>query len=423
MNTFLITFLVFVFLTAIDWYLWEAIRLTLRKSSGFVRKTIRFAFWSITAISVIICGTLLLMPPDTLGHSFRFILIVGVVLPYLSKIFALLFILADDIRRFFQWVLSLFRPQKKALAHIPAVPETSKGERIPRSKFMAQTALIAGGTLLSTFAYGIISGAHDYRVRRIRIPLKNLPKAFHGLKIAQISDIHTGSFYNKTAVMGGVDMLLNEKPDVVFFTGDLVNDKTTEVREYFDVFSKVTAPLGVYSTLGNHDYGDYAKWHSTEAKRKNLDDMLLAHKELGWRLLMDEHLSLKVDNEQIGIIGVQNWGEGFAQYGNLEKAFKGTDEYPVKLLLSHDPTHWKAQVTSQYKPIDIMFAGHTHGMQFGVELPGFRWSPSQYRYEHWAGLYQEKDQYLYVNRGFGYIGYPGRVGILPEITIMELVNA
>lgn len=423
MNKLLTSIILLPFLFAIDWYLWEAIRLTLRKSSENRKKIIRFIYWSISGLSLLACCALFLLTPASMDKNFRFLLFVGLVLPYLSKIFALLFLLTDDIRRLIQWGIGKIIPRKKLETALASSQKTDLGNKIPRSQFMAQASLIAGGSLFSTFGFGIISGAHDYRVRHVRVPLKNLPRAFHGIRIAQISDVHTGSFYNKTAVMGGVEMLLGEKPDIAFFTGDLVNDKSSEIKEYFDVFSKVKAPLGVYSTLGNHDYGDYARWNSANDKRNNLKDMHEAHRLMGWRLLLDENIPIKVDNEQIGIIGVENWGMGFAQYGSLEKAYRGADKYPVKLLLSHDPTHWNAQVKSEYPSIDVMFAGHTHGMQFGVELPGFRWSPSQYKYDHWAGLYQEKDQYLYVNRGFGYIGYPGRVGILPEITIMELVQA
>ena len=219
-------------------------------------------------------------------------------------------------------------------------------------------------------------------------------------------------------------MLMKEKPDIAFFTGDLVNDKAIEVKDYIDIFNKLKAPLGVHSTLGNHDYGDYVQWASPEAKQRNLEDLKKAHALLGWNLMLDENRAITVDGEQIGLIGIQNWGAGnFAKYGSLEKAYKGAEEFPVKLLLSHDPSHWQSQVLPDYHDIDIAFAGHTHGMQFGVEIGGLKWSPVQYRYKQWAGLYQEKDQYLYVNRGFGYLGYPGRVGILPEITIMELVKA
>jgi predicted MPP superfamily phosphohydrolase len=269
--------------------------------------------------------------------------------------------------------------------------------------------------------YGIVSGAHDYRVRRQRLSFPNLPSSFDGLKIVQIADIHSGSFYNKTAVKGGVEIVLNEKPDVIFFTGDLVNEETREVNNYIHVFDKVKAPLGVFSTTGNHDYGDYRFWASVEAKEKNFKDLIEAHRLLGWDLLMNEHRFLEVDGERLAIIGIENWGTGrFPKYGKLDEAYKGTEDSPVKILLSHDPSHWDAQVRSEYSDIDLMLAGHTHGFQFGVEVGDFKWSPSQWMYKQWAGLYREGNQYLYVNRGYGYIGYPGRIGILPEITVIEL---
>lgn len=242
------------------------------------------------------------------------------------------------------------------------------------------------------------------------------------MRIAQVSDIHSGSFFNKTAVKGGVEMLLGEKPDLIFFTGDLVNERTSEVRDYTEMFSKLKAPLGVFSVLGNHDYGDcYSGWTSDAAKAQNLKDMhAVVRNTLGYDLLLNENRTLTVDGASIGLIGVENWGNRFVQHGDLEKAYAGMEEMPVKLLLSHDPSHWDAKVRPGYPDIDVTFSGHTHGAQFGVELPNFRWSPSQYIYKQWAGLYQEGEQYLYVNRGYGYIGFPGRIGMPPEITIMEL---
>jgi predicted MPP superfamily phosphohydrolase len=303
-------------------------------------------------------------------------------------------------------------------------PAGLPGPAIARSEFLSQAALIAATIPFGAFTYGIISGAHDYRIRRQTVSLPNLPKAFDGISIGQLSDIHSGSFFNKTAVKGGVEMLLKEKPDVVFFTGDLVNNQTSELKDYFDVFNKVKAPMGVFSVTGNHDYGDYHKWESADAKVQNFQDLLRAHKELGFDLLQNEHRWLEVDGERIAILGNENWGAGrFAKYGKLDQAYEGTEEAPVKLLLSHDPSHWDAQVRQNYKDIDMMFAGHTHGFQFGVEVGGFKWSPSQYIYKQWAGLYKEDNQYLYVNRGFGYLGYPGRVGIPPEITIVTLKRA
>ncbi|UZJ64989.1 metallophosphoesterase [Sphingobacterium sp. KU25419] len=243
------------------------------------------------------------------------------------------------------------------------------------------------------------------------------------MTIGQISDVHSGSFYNRKAVNGGVDLLLMEKPDTIFFTGDLVNNVASEMRDYQDIFSRVKADLGVFSSLGNHDYGDYYFGkEDSAAKRKNLQDLIQTHKVMGWDLLNDENRILKVNNEELAIIGVQNWGTGrFPKHGDLKKALLGTEEQAVKLLLSHDPSHWRAQVLDT--DVDVMFAGHTHGMQFGVRLKNVQWSPAKYVYKEWAGLYREKEnKQLYVNVGYGFLGYPGRVGILPEITIFELIK-
>jgi uncharacterized protein len=209
---------------------------------------------------------------------------------------------------------------------------------------------------------------------------------------------------------------------MILFTGDLVNDRATEMTDYIDVFSKLNAPLGVYSTLGNHDYGDYVKWESHSAKQENLEQLKQVHKQMGWRLLMNEHVVLEKGNDRIALLGIENWSAkgNFGKYGKMEDAYPGSEQYPFKILMSHDPSHWDAEVTQKYGDIDLTLAGHTHGMQFGVELPGFRWSPVQYMYKRWAGLYESGDQKLYVNRGYGFIGYPGRVGILPEITVIEL---
>ncbi|HEY6505290.1 MAG TPA: metallophosphoesterase, partial [Chitinophagaceae bacterium] len=213
-----------------------------------------------------------------------------------------------------------------------------------------------------------------------------------------------------------------EKPDLILFTGDLVNNTANEMDEYMDIFNKLNAPLGVYSTLGNHDYGDYVNWNSKEEKTANLERLKQVHADLGWRLLMNEHVVLEKGEDKIAVIGVENWSAKarFPKYGDLKKAHDGAASYPFKILMSHDPSHWDAEVRQYYKDIDLMLAGHTHGMQFGVEIPGFKWSPVQYVYRQWAGLHEDGPQKLYVNRGYGFIGYPGRVGILPEITVFVL---
>jgi predicted MPP superfamily phosphohydrolase len=218
-------------------------------------------------------------------------------------------------------------------------------------------------------------------------------------------------------------MILAENPDLILFTGDLVNDRADEMTDYMDVFSRLKAPMGVYSTLGNHDYGDYVNWPSPEAKVQNLEALKQVHSRLGWRLLMNEHVPLERNGHKIALLGIENWGAKgrFPKYGRMDLAYPGTEQYPFKILMSHDPSHWDAEVRVKYPDIDLMLAGHTHGMQFGVELPHFKWSPVQWMYKQWAGLYSEGSQHLYVNRGFGFIGYPGRVGILPEITVIELV--
>jgi predicted MPP superfamily phosphohydrolase len=212
---------------------------------------------------------------------------------------------------------------------------------------------------------------------------------------------------------------------MIFFTGDLVNNEAGEMRDYQDIFSKIQAPMGVYSILGNHDYGDYKPWESKEAKVKNLQDLIATHKNMGWDILINENRIIKKGSDKIAILGIEHWGAkgNFPKYGKMAQAYKGTEDAPVKLLLSHDPSHWRAQVLKQYQDIDIMFAGHTHGFQFGIDTEHFKWSPVQYFYDEWAGLYKENDQHLYVNRGFGFLGFPGRIGILPEITIFELVKA
>ncbi|TLV00191.1 metallophosphoesterase [Dyadobacter luticola] len=405
-------------LIAIDWYVWQGLRFATRNLAPVTQRWIGGAYWGFTFLTLLSYIAMQLLPPDYFKSTTRTFLFAFIAIPYLSKVLAVFILLIDDVRRFFQWLVSLVFPSAAVIS-----PETGE-PTIPRSQFLATTAVTAGAALMGTFAYGIISGAHDYRIRRVRVPLKNLPRQFHGMKIAQLSDIHSGSFFNKTAVKGGVEMLLREKPDIAFFTGDLVNDRAIEVKDYMNIFDKVRAPLGVHSVLGNHDYGDYFQWPSVDAKTRNLSDLRTAHHMLGWNLMLDENRPITVDGESIGLIGIQNWGAGnFAKYGNLEKAYQNTDEYPVKILLSHDPSHWQAQVLPKYKDIDLALAGHTHGMQFGVEIGKVKWSPVQYRYKEWAGLYEENEQFLYVNRGFGYLGYPGRVGILPEITILELVKA
>lgn len=344
-------------------------------------------------------------------RNYLFAIIVGL---FIAKLVASIFFFADDIRRGMLWLMTKIFSKTGA----DFVPENAG---ISRSVFLSWAGIAAGSGLFATLMYGF-SNKYNYQVKKIKLAFSNLPSSFHGLRILHISDIHSGSFTNKAAVEKGVDLALAQKPDIILFTGDLVNDKATEMKDYMDVFSRISAPMGVFSTLGNHDYGDYTSWPNAEAKKQNLEDLKQIHGKLGWRLLMNEYVSLEKNGDKIALLGIENWSAfgSFPKYGKLDKAYKGTEHFPFKILMSHDPSHWDAQIRKEYPDIDLTLAGHTHGMQFGVENPYFKWSPVQWFYKRWAGLYEENKQKLYVNRGWGFIGYPGRVGILPEITLIEL---
>ena len=333
-----------------------------------------------------------------------------------AKLIGVLPLLFEDLTRLIKWVSLLFQPKEQVKQAV---------DTLSRAKFISYTSLALAGTAISAFTYGMAKTAYDFTVRRHKVNLKNLPESFNGLRIVQISDIHSGSFLSVDPIRKAIDQIMALKPDLIFFTGDLVNDRSTEIEPYIQEFAKLTAPLGVYSIMGNHDYGDYVLWPDEQSKRENLLQLYNHHKAMGWDLLRNEHRILERNGEKIKLLGVENWGSAlsFPKYGDINKAKSGSDETPVTLLLSHDPSHWDAQVLAEHPDIDITFSGHTHGFQFGVEIPGFKWSPSQYVYTQWAGLYSKRDQYINVNRGFGFIGYLGRVGIKPEITLMELVKA
>lgn len=368
-------------------------------------------------VSILLIAGLIFVVFVKMGMMVRLAFVVLFFITFLFKICYLPFILIDDIRRA---AVSLKGRNKKT--ELGTETQIPKMNSIPRSEFLMKAGILAGAVPLAAIKVTMKSGLYDYQVRKVPLYFPNLPKKFDGIKIGQISDIHSGSFYNKKAVLGGVEMLMREKADVIFFTGDLVNMLSSEVKDYLDIFAKVKAPLGVYSTLGNHDYGDYSTWPNAAAKQKNFHEIVGAHKTMGYDLLMNEHRRLKVDGEEIGILGIENWGElsRFPKYGRMDLAVKDTDDLPVKLLLSHDPSHWRAQVLPEYPQIDAMFSGHTHGMQMGVRTEHFQWSPVEYIYNEWAGHYQQGHQQLYVNVGYGFLGIAGRVGILPEITIFEL---
>ena len=403
-------------LLAFDIYTFQAVRTLTKHISPEARRGVYIFYWSFTVLSLVavLFVTRFYTNPDwAVARAYA----AGFFMANLIfKLVAALFMTADDLRRFL-FVLALLLGKATG-------SETLTGLPLSRSEFMAKAALLVAAVPAVGMLYGVARGGHRYQVRKTRLPLAKLPAAFEGLKIVHISDIHSGSFFSRAGVQKGVDLIMAQKPDVIFFTGDLVNNAATEIEPFIEIFKQVTAPMGVFSTLGNHDYGDYVIWETPEAKTANLRRLMDNHARLGWDLLMDEHRWLERGGERIALLGVQNWaGRGnFPKKGNLAKAYAGTEASPVKILLSHDPSHWRVQVTEQYKDIDLMLAGHTHGMQFGIESKFFRWSPVQYVYEQWAGLYTHASQHLYVNRGFGFIGYPGRFGIWPEITVIELVR-
>jgi hypothetical protein len=335
-----------------------------------------------------------------------------------SKFVLVFFVLVDDIVRFFRWLIikisSWFRR--------PGPGEnTRQTATLSRSDFIIKMGLVIASIPFFSMIYGMAFNTYNYKIRKMKLLLPDLPGSFDGFKIVQVSDIHTGSFLSTEPLTRAVGLINEQKPDIVFFTGDLVNYNHSEALIYIDVLKNIAAKHGVFSIFGNHDYGDYYKWNNPEEKENDVQELKKIHNRLGWNLLWDEHHYIEQDGEKITLIGVQNCsGHGFSNYGSLEKATKDIEYSTVNILLSHDPSHWQKEVTKKYPEIDLTLSGHTHGMQFGVEIPGFKWSPIQYIYKEWAGMYQDKSQYLYVNRGLGFIGYPGRVGILPEITVIEL---
>ncbi|MES2777957.1 MAG: metallophosphoesterase [Bacteroidota bacterium] len=416
----------------VDLYVFMAVK-TVSTNLSPRAKTILFAsFWVISGISALFMALLPYVNYDSWQRPFRTYLFAIVIGLFMAKLLSVFFFLIDDIRRIIQWTFSkLFFKNTEV--------ETIAEGGITRSVFLSWLGLGVGGTLFGTLLYGF-RNQYNYQVKKVQLAFDNLPKAFKGLKIIHISDIHSGSFMDKKAVQLGVDLINKQGADMILFTGDLVNDRAVEMKDYVSVFSQLKAPLGVYSTLGNHDYADYVAWPDRDSAHKqmeliagtrlltplqtqNLNDLKAIHAKMGWRLMLDEHVLIERGGEQIALLGVQNISGKirFHSYGDMAKAHGGSEAHPFKILMSHDPSHWDKEVKPKFPDVDLMLSGHTHGMQFGVELPWFKWSPVQFVYKQWAGLYEDGKQKLYVNPGFGFIGYPGRVGILPEVTVIELV--
>jgi len=423
-----------IFIVIFDLYAFQTIRTLTSDYRLPLQKTIRIGFW---ALSLVFYSLALLAMGGYFTHASRGFLVVLTGLffaMFFTKVLMVLPLLLEDVYRILRKIVSVFVSSK----------EVDTGEvksfLVSRKLFIAQISAGLGGLTFAGLSYGVVKGAHDYKLHRVRVALKNLPENFKGLKIGQLSDIHSGSFWDKNAVIKGVEKLMNEKPDVIFFTGDLVNSIADEMTDdYIRIFSQLKAPMGVYSILGNHDYGDYYQWpdkqetqsfntpfpskaHMSPMQVANLEKLMNVHKTMGWDLLMNENRTLQIGGDKIAIIGVENFGAKgrFAKYGILSKAYEGIETLPVKILLSHDPSHWDYQVVKDYKDIGLTLSGHTHGAQFGIESALIKWSPIKYMYKQWAGIYKTGEQYLYVNRGFGYLGYPGRLGIRPEVSVITL---
>lgn len=333
--------------------------------------------------------------------------IAGLLTWLIICLFVTLPLLLEDITRL---IKAIFRKPTNA----PRIPS--------RRKFVSTLGWGLAAIPFASILYSIFKGKYNYKVWKYTLYFDNLPKAFDGYRITQISDIHCGSFDNYEKIRYGVELINSQKSDVILFTGDLVNNLANEVHNWKSLFATLQAPDGVFSIMGNHDYGDYSSWETPEAKQQNLEHLFQLQKQMGWQLLLNEHCYLERNGEKIALIGVENWGHGrFSKYGDLNKAMEGVNTEDFKILMSHDPTHWQEVVLPENKDIQLTLSGHTHGMQCGIEIPGWlKWSPSQYIYKYWGGMYEEDGKYLNVNRGFGYHAFPGRLGVWPEITVIEL---
>ena len=333
---------------------------------------------------------------------------------FVFQILVTIFLLGEDIFRIPQGIYAYFSKMPDQVQFLPQ-----------RRKLISQIAIGLAAIPFASLLYGMFRGKYNFKVLSYKLEYDDLPEAFEGFKIAQISDIHSGSFDNPKKVQYGVDLVNAQDADVVFFTGDLVNNRAEEILPWIQTFRKINAKHGVYSILGNHDYGDYSPWESPEAKKKNMEDLKKAQKKMGWDLLLNESRFIERQGQRIAILGVENWGSGgFKKAGDLNKALSNVAAEDFKILMSHDPSHWEAEVIPHPFNIHLTLSGYTHGMQFGIEIPGWiKWSPIKWRYKQWAGIYEKLNQRLNVNRGFGFLAYPGRVGIWPEVTVITLNRA
>ena len=394
-----------VIVAVVEVYTFQAFK-TITKS-----KLVRFSFLAIS-IAVYIYFFITMATYDrSRGQTPEFQMALGVLLTVaIPKLFLVLVLFGEDIYR---WIIK----------GISAISTSETQPLAGRRKFISQLALGIAAIPFVSFIYGIVQGKYNYKVLKYQLTFKDLPDAFDGYTITQISDIHSGSFTNKEKIKYGVDLINEQQSDLMLFTGDIVNNKADEMDDWIEVFDKLEAKEGKYAILGNHDYGDYMDWKNPQDKIDNFKKVKEIHQKIGFDLLLDEHRYLEKDGQKIALLGVENWGRGFNQAGDLEKASAGIKKEDFKILMSHDPSHWQEKVKNNDFNYHLTLSGHTHGLQMGIEIPGFKFSPSQFVYKQWAGLYEEFGRYVNVNRGFGYHAFPGRVGIWPEITVIELKKA
>lgn len=405
-------FLIFLLsIITIDFYVHDAVMELVNWWMPTWSGVVNALYWGLPVVLVLFVSLLgrIGVGPEA-RHRFR-PLISFFILTYLSKLVIGMVLLVGDVFRYLAIVMAEWMNKEVVYDGRPL--------------WLVVLAILVGVVPLLILLYGMLRNKYRYRIFREQVAIDHLPEALEGLKIVQISDIHAGSFSEKNQIQKAVDLILAEEPDLFFFTGDLVNTVAREVEPFIPIFSKIKAKYGVYSIMGNHDYGDYAAWPDSETKAKNRRALEAAHHAIGWQLLNNQNEILEIEGAKVAVIGVENFSGSrhFSQYGDLAKAYSGTEVADIRLCLSHDPTHWEVDILPNFPDIELTLSGHTHGGQFGIEMgQRLRWSPVQYVYKHWAGLYKEANQYLYVNRGFGFLGYPGRVGILPEITVLELTR-
>jgi predicted MPP superfamily phosphohydrolase len=408
-----------VIIIVLDLYFYRSVKSWFAEKRIALRQWVFISYWVFSIFSVVFFAIASyyyiqkIIPPRFLRiyvAGFIFILLA-------SKLFGSLFLLTHDFSNLVKYTRNKLNNNKNLK------PKNRLDSKITRKDFLKKTALIAAALPFASFLYGMFKTAYSYNIKKVILTIPNLPKGLKGIKIVQLSDIHAGSFLTENPLKEIVSLVNKQNPDIFFFTGDLVNELTEEAIPFASVLGSIKAKIGKFSILGNHDYGDYFyQKDDIEGKAKNKKLMINLHRKMGWNILLNENRILEINGEKIAIIGVENWGNSarFQRYGDLEKACNGCNNVSAKLLLSHDPSHWDAEIRPKRPDIDVTFSGHTHGMQFGIDIPFVKWSPVKYLYPQWSGLYKTGTQQIYVNPGIGFIGYPGRVGIEPEITVFEL---